>query len=95
METLASVAPVGWTFVDQLLDLPEAMETGDLDVIHFSDVNNRMATTVPAIATLGRYASGQIHSLSYQSVCSRINIFCSKSAPYDGVFVRPWQVVMS
>ena len=47
MESLASMAPKGldirWS---NLIDLPETMETGELDVIHFSDVNNRMATTM-------------------------------------------------
>jgi len=73
-----------------LLDLPHVMAQGQLDVLHFTDVTERMATT---IQLRNRYAraplpiTGQIHSLSYPvSMRTYLHLFLANPRAEDGIF---------
>lgn len=91
VERVQSLAPSGVRVTAQnLLTLPDALQDGAVDAIHFSEVSARFAST---IHLRNRFASknipvtGQIHSLSYPaSMRTYQHLFLSNPAACDAVF---------
>ena len=76
--------------VSNLIDFPQALEEGSLDVVHFNELNVRMPTVMHLRNRFAKKTlpiTGQIHSLSYPSSMQTYqHLIHGNPAPYDAIF---------
>jgi len=76
--------------VSNLIDFPQALERGSLDVVHFNELNVRMPTVMHLRNRFAKKTlpvTGQIHSLSYPSSMQTYqHLIHGNPAPYDAIF---------
>lgn len=76
--------------VSNLIDFPQALECGSLDVVHFNELNTRMPTVMHLRNRFAKKTlpvTGQIHSLSYPgSMQTYQHLIHGNPAAYDAIF---------